>query len=57
MAEMNTPESRPDHRDHPVMMSNWLRGSESTKLLVRWGAVIFCALFWLGLLTLVAYAL
>jgi hypothetical protein len=54
---MNTPESRPDHRDHPVMMSNWLRGSESTKLLVRWGAVIFCALFWLGLLTLVAYAL
>jgi hypothetical protein len=53
---MNAPENRPDHRDYPVMTSNWLRADESTKLLIRWGAVLFCALFWLGLLTLVAYA-
>jgi hypothetical protein len=56
MAEMNAPESRPDHRDVPVLTSNWLRGGESTNLLIRWGAVLFCALFWLGFLALIAYA-
>jgi hypothetical protein len=53
---MNVPESRPDYRDFSVLTSNWLRASESTKLLIRWGAVLFCALFWLGFLALIAYA-
>jgi hypothetical protein len=53
---MSAPESRPDHRDFPVLTSNWLRGGVSTKLLIRWGAVLFCALFWLGFLALIAYA-
>lgn len=56
MAEMNTPESRPDHSEFPVLVSNWVRGGESAKLLIRWGAVLFCALFWLGLLSWIAYA-
>lgn len=53
---MNAPESRPDHSEFPVLTSNRLRGGESTKLLIRWGGVVVCALFWLGLLSLVAYA-
>lgn len=53
---MNAPESRPEHRDASVLPSNALRGGVSTKLLIRWGGVLFCALFWLGLLTLIACA-
>ena len=52
---MNAPQSRSDRRDYPVVRSIWLRGGDSTKLLIRWGAVLFCALFWLGLLALIAY--
>lgn len=50
---MNAPESRPDHRDFPMLTSEWLRAGESAKLLIRWGAILFCALFWAGLLALI----
>ncbi len=53
---MNAPESRPDHHDFPMLTSDWLRGGEFPKLLVRWGAILLCALFWLGFLALIAYA-
>jgi hypothetical protein len=51
---MNAPESRPDRSDFPALTSHWIGGGVSTKLLIRWGVVLFCTLFWLALLFLVA---
>jgi hypothetical protein len=51
---MNAPESRSDRSDFPAITSHWFGGGVSMKLLIRWGAVLFCALFWLGVLLLVA---
>jgi hypothetical protein len=53
---MNIPENSPDHSGFPVLSSNSVGSGEAAKLLIRWGAALFCALFWLGLLALIAYA-
>ena len=52
---MKAPEVRHERSEYPSLGTAWLRFSRSrAKLAIRWGAVLFCVLFWLGVLFLYA---
>jgi hypothetical protein len=54
MTEMNAQQSSSNRSAFRALTGNWFRRDSSRmKLVIRWAAVLFCALFWLGMLALI----